>query len=274
MADEDRDPNISRRYRELVAEEPPPRIDDAILAAARREARARPSVLGPWAPAARVRWHVPVAAAAVVVLAAAVTLHLQVEQTDVESTVPAARQPAPAASAPEPEVPLRLKTEDQLKAASGEAAGLRAREPAEPAQRKTFVPDPVPAAAPAPAAPPAPALRSDIATGPASSVAGTIARQTEDRTARDAAAAERAPQLGAVQALAKRAEAEANLQAPARAPVPASAAAATPERELERIAGLRREGKHEDADKALAEFRKRHPEYRIPEAMRARVERR
>jgi hypothetical protein len=50
--------------------------------------------------------------------------------------------------------------------------------------------------------------------------------------------------------------------------------AQTPERELERIAQLRRDGKHDEADKALAEFRKRHPDYTIPEAMLERVERR
>jgi hypothetical protein len=48
----------------------------------------------------------------------------------------------------------------------------------------------------------------------------------------------------------------------------------TPERELERIAELRIQGRHDEADKALAEFRKRYPDYKIPEAMRARVERR
>jgi hypothetical protein len=50
--------------------------------------------------------------------------------------------------------------------------------------------------------------------------------------------------------------------------------AVTPERELERIADLRAQGRHEDADKALAEFRKRYPEFRIPAAMLERVERR
>lgn len=43
------------------------------------------------------------------------------------------------------------------------------------------------------------------------------------------------------------------------------------EAELERIAKLRTEGRHEEADKALAEFRKQHPDYRIPEAMWERV---
>ena len=41
---------------------------------------------------------------------------------------------------------------------------------------------------------------------------------------------------------------------------------------LERIARLREEGKHEDADRALAEFRKRYPDFRISEEMLRRVE--
>ena len=39
-----------------------------------------------------------------------------------------------------------------------------------------------------------------------------------------------------------------------------------PEKWLERIAELRKEGKHEEADKALAEFRKRYPDYKVPES--------
>jgi hypothetical protein len=39
------------------------------------------------------------------------------------------------------------------------------------------------------------------------------------------------------------------------------------ERELERIATLRRENKHVEADEALAKFRRENPDYRIPEAI-------
>lgn len=49
------------------------------------------------------------------------------------------------------------------------------------------------------------------------------------------------------------------------------AAAETPEQWLERIARLRDAGKAREADESLAEFRKRYPEYRMSEAMRARV---
>jgi hypothetical protein len=44
-----------------------------------------------------------------------------------------------------------------------------------------------------------------------------------------------------------------------------------PTRELEAIAKLRAEGRAEEADKALAEFRRKRPDYRIPEAMWERV---
>jgi hypothetical protein len=45
----------------------------------------------------------------------------------------------------------------------------------------------------------------------------------------------------------------------------------SPAQWLERIAKLREAGKAREADESLAEFRKRYPDYRIPEAMRARV---
>lgn len=60
----------------------------------------------------------------------------------------------------------------------------------------------------------------------------------------------------------------------ARAPAPmAQYAALPPERELERIAELRRQGRDDEADKALAEFRKRYPDYVISDEMKAKVER-
>jgi hypothetical protein len=48
----------------------------------------------------------------------------------------------------------------------------------------------------------------------------------------------------------------------------------SPEQMLERIAELRREGRDEEADRLLADFRKRYPGFRIPEEMLKRVERR
>jgi TolA-binding protein len=117
------------------------------------------------------------------------------------------------------------------------------------------------------------------------------ARQAEERTARDAEAAARAHQAGALlakrpldqqpaPALAAAAPAATPSAAPA-APQPAKAAeqaarvpADTPEHEFERIAQLRAEGRHDEADKAFLEFRRRYPGFRITEEMLRRVERR
>lgn len=45
----------------------------------------------------------------------------------------------------------------------------------------------------------------------------------------------------------------------------------TPEQWLERIAQLREAGKGREADESLAAFRKRYPDYKLSDAMRARV---
>ena len=47
----------------------------------------------------------------------------------------------------------------------------------------------------------------------------------------------------------------------------------TPERRLERIADLRAKGLHDEADRALAEFRRAYPDYRISEELLRRVQR-
>ena len=298
----DEDGQVARKYRELGAQEPPRALDDAILAASRRAAGA-----GPGRPAARsgfLRWQGPAAAAAVLVLAIAVTLNMQLERPGIQSIEsPASRAVAPAAEPkPFPAAPaaaeLKLKAEDQLSARAkdaGVAVQAMKQKTDKLAESRPMLADQAPAryAEPAAAPPPAAAAnsasalgavagRGDDARNPASSVTGALARQTEERTARDAEAAARAPQVGAIQALAKRAEMEAK---PAAAPAPAKASAGpaaaaeramvdTPERELERIAELRRQDRHEEADKALAEFRKRYPDFRIPPAMLERVERR
>lgn len=274
MTEEDKVPQrLSEAYRELGAPSPPEALDEAILAAARRAAR-------PWTQ----RWAVPLSLAAVLVLSVTVTLRMQVEQPGVEQVAQQAKETAPASPVPpaaQAEARLKLKVDEQMKPSAAApsrdrpAKTAKAEPPSEPLpepkpfadqRRNQVAVAPAPAARPAPTAPaaPAPAVssRADMRSAE-SGVTGGAARQMEERTARDAEAAARAPQVGAVQALGKRSELAA-----------AKTALDAPERELERIAQLRREARHEEADKALAEFRKRHPDYRIPEAMLERVERR
>ena|SRR5688572_8500407 len=106
MADE-RDPLVSRRYRDLGSEEPPAALDQRILA----RARGRRSF----------RWHGPVAAAAIIVLAVAVTVHVEREQP----------QPEPIAQASKEEQPLAARKNEPFAAPAPPAApeaGGRSRE--------------------------------------------------------------------------------------------------------------------------------------------------
>jgi hypothetical protein len=229
------DPKISGRYRELPREEPPRALDEAILAASRRAVRARPAPLV--APTGRRRWYVPVAAAAVITLAVAVTLHIQHDRPgeEVDAVSPAMKvQETPRAEAPRaaeaakavPEEPSPARKAPQPFAAerSADSAGALSG----------------PAAAPAPASPPPAAEAAQNEVGAASSGA-RVMRGEPPR---------------------------------AQSQMARTAIDLTPETELERVARLRAAGRHEEADKALAEFRKRYPDYKIPEAMRERVERR
>ncbi len=263
---EERDPEVSAAYRGLGAQEPPRALDEAILAAARREAGARPAPLA--VRAARQRWYAPLATAAVLVLAVAVTLNMQIERPGIES-------PAQRASAPPPQKEVaRIVAAPEAKDVQRQAAA-----PAAPAPSVAPEPAPFMAQRPAPAA----GARSDDARDSAASVSGSPAQPGEERRLREAQAPApaRAPQAAPAEVLAKRSALADRAELGAAATHGEAAArmqvqklADTPERELERIAELRAQGRHEEADKALAEFRKRHPDYRIPDAMRVRIERR
>ena len=198
MADE-RDPRVTQRYRELGGEEPPRELDQAILAAAHRAADRPHAPLV--TPAGWHRWYFSLAAAAVLMLAVGIALHVD-------------RQPPP----------------------EWEAAN-------ESAQRT-------------PASPPA---------------------ANEAKPAKESALAKERREAQPAEAPAVLADRVESAQRKAEVPSSAAAAAAradTPERELERIAELRRLGRDDEADKALAEFRKRYPDYKIPDEWRGRIERR
>jgi len=205
------DKEISERYRELGAEEPPRHVDEAILAASRRAVHVRPAPLVP--PTGRRRWYFPVAAAAIIMLSVAVTWHMQVDEgPDPNGYIASA--PAPAEQhAAQPMAEQKQKLERQAPFAAS--------------------PSPAPQVAPQ-AAPPVAASRMEERARESAPAAGARAPE--------AARADRA--LGKI----------------------GEQATEPPEKWLERIAALRKEGKHEEADKALEEFRKRYPDYRIPES--------
>jgi len=252
---EEHDPKLSEHYRSLEPLEPPPELDRTILAAA-RDASDKPHA--PLVvPAGRHRWYYSLAAAAVLVFAVALTLHIERERPDPEGNV--------ASTAPAPQLRLERELRGVIK---------RAPEPeSQPAAKpEAFAPEPQPQAqeakkpSEAPAAPPpAPRraaadevrARQDAALERAKVEAERARMQLERRTSN--------PDANSIQQRA----------APAAAPTGGLAIAGAPEnpeRWLERIAELRSRGKHAEADKALAEFRRAYPDYRLSEVMRERVE--
>jgi hypothetical protein len=186
------------------------------------------------------RWRVPLSIAAVLVLAVGVTLRMLPQQPDAESVALAPQvieTPRPA-SAPPAQLAQPAKPKEQAKLAARAA------------------PVPEPAAAPA--------------------VAGAAAEnRMRSEVARSAAAdSVRRDEAGAGARLESRATAEAS--APRAAAAPAAAGVGmlakkselTPEAWLARIAELRKQGRAKEADESLAEFRKRYPDYKIPETAR------
>lgn len=229
------DPKISQRYRELSREEPPRHLDEAILVAARRAAETRPAPLV--VPSGRLRWYFPLAAAAIIVLAVAVTVHVEREQPDPEAVVSSAPVER-VAPAPAPAEPPRAVTPDPKPAPSQE---LRAKRDAEaPAELQKPQKAPASAAVPPTAAPAQP---------PAHDAVGGIREAPQPRAA-----------------LRSRAEATSGAVS--------GFATASPEQWLQGIADLKRQGRDDEAEKQLAEFRKRYPDYRIPEAITEKFEKR
>jgi hypothetical protein len=209
MADE-RDPQISQRYRELGKEEPPPELDRAILAASRRAT-------------SRYRWYSSLAAAAVLIFAVALVVQIERQPPDqVLMSAPSTPVAAPPSDKQEPEAPA-----------------------AKPAPRRRA--EPAPQLAPAPA----PEPNANVAV-PA---AGTAAEEERKRVDEIRAG----PQAQRSMAARSAADVQANL-------------VETPDQWLARIARMRELGQDEQADKELARFRERYPDYRIPEAMAKKVE--
>ena len=277
----ERDPGLEQLYARARLEEPPRELDQAIRAAARREAHARPHALG-----ARLRrWTLPVSVAAVVVLSVSIVTLMREEGAGrlEEGLSPVPEQPGGSAPAP----------------ASG-------------AKRKAIgsaeVPEPALAPGRAPATPSAtertgrerrdsPVARQVRPTEP---ITGDIRREAVAEDKKRPERQEAPSGLGATATLPEARPARAS-PAPAATLQPAPVETesdsagkrdlaksersltddqfdellgklekAPPEIWLEKIAALRREGNSRTADELLSRFRRRFPDYPLPEAERGR----
>jgi hypothetical protein len=287
--DTKRDARLAALYRAAAQDGPPVALDDAIRAAARRAVASAPSLAG--APVG-CSWRVPLSIAAVIVLSVSLVTLLREEAPELvqppRAEAPAAdaeHRPAAsaeaagesAATAPKTLVPgaqrstgVGLKPPLQV---SRPGTGLRGdTEPpalAAGSGKDTAAAGPTPAPLAKLAAPEAFPGAADERDNKVAAPAKEPRQRPKDEARRDVAV----PPPAKVQ---RRLEAEKparSAEVAARAPVPQIAgvleadANLPPEKWLERIADLRRQGRLEEAKRSLAEFRKRYPDYTLPASL-------
>jgi hypothetical protein len=286
---EPRDEDLSRAYRGLDRSEPPQRLDDAILAASRREAGARPRSTRP----VLLRfWDNPIALAATVVLTFSLSLMVfeQLPQSE------RALEESPRASAPPNEAPASRAEEP----AADSARGARQREAAKPAapatpakdaaarldsrrdepsaerkleQNRGFVPDAQQlkqrAEAEAPRAPERSLYKSEpAAAAPAQAQPAPTSPQAEPMPQAVPPASGARLQFAPAPGAQISADSAANTVSGGIATSSALSKQRSPEEWIKTIRQLKAEGKAADVDRELAEFKKRYPEYRLPDDLR------
>jgi hypothetical protein len=289
-----KDNHLSRLYREGSWPEPSRQIDQAILAASRRAVREERSFARRWAP--------PVAVAATVVLTSVLVLKVVREQPEVVSTagteqqvtVTRSKQAAPpeakavetqAAPAPTPAPQAAATPKGYSETMDAAEAARLDRLKRDLDLKQSGIPTESPVRAPAPAAKkeqvqrqreqPATSPATPISVFGATPAAPAPAQQVPRAAASKPVAAfppnkEAAP-VPPAQPMAAEAE---------RAPAPSTAAALSsgntaapaPERSpqawIEDIRKLMKEGKSEEAGGEIAKFRKRYPDFVLPEDLR------
>jgi hypothetical protein len=276
--DDLRDKDLARAYREASVEQPSAGLDARILAAA--QAAARPAVAATaasWVSS----WRIPVALAATVLLSFTLTLLVRESEEDrfaapdegagparpaqrsaERGTEPKSPNVAPVPAAP-PSAPLPSPHETR--------AQPRATSPAPQAQSGTgaaasgsgFTAGTTPRSAPTTEA---------FVPDPAAGATGNVWRERKATQAIPAAPARDGSRSAvmkdqAVQEQARPEAAAASAPAFRRADAP-ERATRSPEQWLADIRKLKQEGKSAEAEASLAEFRKRYPQYSLPEDLK------
>ena len=281
---ERRDDELSRIYRDAEGPRPPQRVDDNILAASQRVAGARRRHAG--FRFAR-RWGPPIALAATVLVTFTLALMVferesgldamapEAPRTDRQAKVlpaePRADQPGTPSPlvlrpiAPAPPISQVLQRDPVGQGPGGSTVsrgGLGTGQPAfapevpraPDALRKREEAKPAPAAA-APAA----SERASVERQPPAQSAPELRQQAPQATAPPAAGA------GGLLESASTVRSAGGFASPLAV---SEAKERTPEKWLEDIRKLRTEGKTTEVERELAEFRKRYPDYILPEDLR------
>jgi hypothetical protein len=295
---ERRDEELSHIYREAEGPRPPQRVDDNILAASQRVASTvrRPAGFG-----FSRRWGTPVALAATVLVTFTLALMVFERQSGVDTMAPKAPRAAQPAKVSPPETQRAPQAEKSSPAGKSPPAEIQR---AAPAGKSPVAAPPRPGPAPATPGPQA-ASRSDKvqqhtvetalsserrATGqparvPAIPRGVEILRKSEEAkplpdAQRVFEAQQQIPAVQARPAAAPAAEAG-GVREPGLTPQRAGAVGGiasrvvvseakerTPEKWIEDIRKLKTEGKATEAERELAEFKKRYSDYILPEDLR------
>jgi hypothetical protein len=274
----ERDPRLDLLYRDTPRETPPPHLDAPILAAARREAGSRPRALS-----ALRRWRVPISLAAIVVLSVSVATLVEEESRDsvaelrstpaLPVTRPVEPQAQPAAPAPDTRKRATVSAPEELSLRRDEAAAKAGAEPRRPGERELARSSGAPAADP------------DSGAAPAAAVGGVLSYQPEESPARAEAdtiqraapsvgvrgtAADTAPRAAAPQPKPlvgnRRMQAEQAL-AMKRPPAWQGLEQEPPQKWLERLVELKRQGRTGEANELLAELKRRFPDHPLPSGL-------
>jgi hypothetical protein len=294
------DVRLAELYREAAAEVPPEHLDRLIRDRARRpEQSLTPPKQRSWWPS----WHAPLAAAAIAVLSATLVITMTQEGGERAALSPAKSEPRASegsAGSAEDEPPLRAQrpTESERIANRAEDSVSKAKPRAAPSpQSAPSAPDTSPAET---YRPDAAAAESRVLSGqrrkPAAvrdqSEASSVGEREAAVAAAPASAVPRAataspqplsagtapePTTGAAAKPARsdNALASRRMEAARVAPKSSSLAAALiaeledepASRWIERIVTLRRDGRRQDADAVLAEFKLRYPSEPLPESL-------
>jgi len=236
-------------YRKLPAAEPDARLDAAVHALAQRAA------VQPRTHArARTRWLPVSAAAAVVLIAAGIALRIAPQMQQRPAALPQSPAVDGAPTATMQAAPATSSQPESAPAANSPAAAATpAPPPAAPAPELHRL-DAAPK--PAPRAFPAPAMRK---AAPASAAA-----EAKQETP--------VPPVAAESKSARQADAQPAAAAPARALAAPAAqdgnVSLYPEHWLANIRQMLRDGRRDEAVRSLAEFRKRYPDYNLPDDLR------
>jgi hypothetical protein len=264
---EERDPRLDRLYRETERAAPPAHLDAALLAAARREVGARPRPLS----SALRRWRVPVSIAALVVLSVSLVTLVREEGGDELMKVAPGTPPAPK---PSETAPPPAPQPAQADAARPSLPAPAARpEPARPAprdDRRADAPVELGAMADRPQRDSVTAVASGAGTAAAPEPAAKPSPQpflavprVEERAAVLPQAAP-AMEDGAMRAPAARSSIRSAVRGQDQAPPWQGYEKEPPQKWLDRIVELRRQGETAAAGEMLAEFKRRFPDHPVP----------